>query len=118
MRERAKPAGALTSFFLRLPASVAALHRDTVLLVFILQLPELAPALVLILLGRIRILLSLQPELEPVDVALVDAVPMLGLDLLVVLVRVDPHLDRLVAVPQRRVERKSVDVFAIGSVHE
>lgn len=48
-------------------------------LVFILQLPQLAPARVLFCFGRIGTFFALEPETEPVHVALLGDHPLPGL---------------------------------------
>ena len=60
-----------------------------------IKLPQFVPAFVLFCLGWIGILFVPKPEVEPVDIALVDRVPVLRLILFMAFVRVDEHFNRL-----------------------
>jgi len=59
---------------------------------------ELLPPQILVAFARIGINLSLQPEIEPVEVARVDGEPMGGLPLAVVFIRKDVERHRFAGV--------------------
>src|SRR5258708_5997739 len=60
-----------------------------------LKFAQIAPADVLFTLLRIRVFITLQPEAKPIQIALVDLVPMFRLVLDVSLVWIDEHFERL-----------------------
>src|SRR5580700_5343295 len=76
------------------------------------------PAPVLFSFLRTRILETLEPKFEPIQISLVDLVTVLRLVFVVQLVGIDEHLDGSLAPPQSSNQLHVSDVFRVSRVDQ